>query len=234
VGEYGRVLESDAGDQAIRRLEEAVRRLGEATAGRERRGLGHDDADDVTGTAATDDAIGFNPLPLLRTLHEHGAVVTVIGQVAGIMHGSRELTGDLDVLWDGSPEQAPGLAAAFAAAGASLADDEGRPVPCEPAALSLPKIVFRSALASGDCCTPALPWGDLPVTGFLDRCRVAAADGLVIRYLDLPDLIRMRRAVGRQKDLRRASELELLASAAKPASRSSTCALARGGWPNIA
>ena len=24
-----------------------------------------------------------------------------MGQVAGIMHGSRELTGDLDLLWDG-------------------------------------------------------------------------------------------------------------------------------------
>jgi hypothetical protein len=33
-----------------------------------------------------------------------------------------------------------------------------------------------------------------------------AADGLVVRYPDLADLIRMRRAVGRPKDLRRASE----------------------------
>jgi hypothetical protein len=50
-----------AGRQPIRWLEEAVCRLGEATVGRERHGLSHDDADDVTGTAATDDAIGFNP-----------------------------------------------------------------------------------------------------------------------------------------------------------------------------
>ena len=121
-------------DLAIRRLEEAVRRLGEATAGRERRGLRHDDADDVTGTAATDDAIGFNPVPLLRALHEHGAVVAVMGQVAAIMHGSRELTGDLDLLWDGDRRQAPALAAAFAAAGARLEGPEGRPLPCEPAA----------------------------------------------------------------------------------------------------
>ena len=190
-----------------------MRRLREATAGRERRGLSHDGADDVTGTAATDDAIGFNPLPLLRTLHEHGAAVAVMGQVAGIMHGSGELTGDLDLLWDGDQRQAPALAAAFAAAGASLADDEGRRVPCESAAFSLPKVLFRSALASGDCCTPALPWGDLPVAAFLARCQVVAADGLVIRYLDRADLIRMRRAVGRPKDLRRATELELLASA---------------------
>jgi hypothetical protein len=204
------MLEGDAGCQPIRWLEEAVCRLGEATAGRERHGLSHNDADDVTGTAATDDAIGFNPLPLLRTLHEHGAIVAVMGQVAGIMHGSRELTGDLDLLWDGDREQAPALAAAFAAAGASLADDEGRPVPGGPAAFSLPKVMFRSASASGDCCTPALPWGDLPIAAFLARCQVAAADGLVVRYLNRADLIRMRRAVGRPKDLRRASELELL------------------------
>ena len=101
------MLEGGAGRQPIRWLEEAVRRLGEATAGRERHGLSHDDADDVTGTAATDDAIGFNPLPLLRILHERGAVVAVMGQVAGIMHGSCELTGDLDLLWDGDRGQAP-------------------------------------------------------------------------------------------------------------------------------
>ena len=185
-----------------------------ATAGREPRGLRHDDADDVIGTAATDDAIGFNPLPLLRALHEHGAAVAVMGQVAGIMHGSRELTGDLDLLWDGDPGQAPALAAAFAAAGASLADPEGRPLPCEPSALCGAKVLFRSALASGDCCTPALPWGDLAVASFLTRCRVATAgDGLMIRYLDCADLIRMRRTVGRPKDLRRARELESLAAA---------------------
>jgi hypothetical protein len=202
--------EGEVGCQPIRWLEEAVQRLGQATAGRERRGLSHDDADDSTGTAATDDAIGFDPLPLLRTLHEHGVVVAVMGQVAGIMHGSRELTGDLDLLWDGDRGRAPALAAAFAAAAASLADDQGRPVPCEPAAFRLPKVMFRSASASGDCCTPALPWGDLPIAAFLARCQVATADGLVIRYLDRTDLIWMRRAIGRPKDLRRASELESL------------------------
>jgi hypothetical protein len=51
----------------------------------------HDEADDVAGTMETDDAIGFDPLPLLRTLHEHGAVVAVIGQVAEIGGGERGL-----------------------------------------------------------------------------------------------------------------------------------------------
>ena len=206
-------MESDSRDLAVRRLEEAVRRLGAVTAARVRRGVSHEEADDDDGTVATDDAIGFDPRPLLRALHEHGAVVVVMGQVAGIMHGSAELTGDLDLLWDGDSGQAAALAAGFAAAGASLADADGRPVPCEAGAFGLPKVLFRSVGASGDCCTPALPWGDLPVAAFLGRCRVATAgDGLVVRYLDRADLIRMRRAVGRPKDLRRASELERLAA----------------------
>jgi hypothetical protein len=209
------MVEGDAGDLAIGRVVEAVRRLCEVTAGRVRRGLRHDEADEVAGTVATDDAIGFDPVPLLRALHEHGAVVAVIGQVAGILHGSGELTGDLDLLWDGDLGQAPALAAAFAAVGASLADADGRPVPCGVGAFGLDKVLFSSTGASGDCCTPALPWGELPVAAFLGRCRVATGgDGLVVRYLDLADLIRMRRAIGRPKDLRRASELERLAGVA--------------------
>jgi hypothetical protein len=214
MGQDGQVPGRDSGDAAIRRLAEAVGRLRAATNGRERGGLSHDEADDVAGTVATDDAIGFNPLPLLRALHRHGAEMVVIGQVAGIMHGSTELTGDLDLLWDGDPGHAPALAAAFASVGASLADADGKALACDPAAFGGPKVLYRSALASGDCCTPALPWGGIPVAAFAARCLVAVGrDGLVIRYLDRSDLIRMRRAVGRPKDLRRAQELELLAAA---------------------
>jgi hypothetical protein len=199
-------------DEPIRRLRAAVRRLAERTASRPPTGRSHDDADDVAGTVDTDDAVGFDPVPLLRALDECGAIVVVIGQVAGIMHGSAELTGDLDLLWDGAPAQADALATAFEALGADLADDDGAALPCQPAAFSRPKLLFRSAQASGDCCTPALPWGDLPVTDFLARARIArTADGRRIRYLDLADLIRMRRAAGRPKDLRRATELDHLA-----------------------
>lgn len=138
-----------------------MRRLAEQTRGQPPTGRSHQDADDVAGTVATDDAFGFDPLPLLRALHHSGAKVAVIGQVAG--------------------------------------------------AFRLPKVLFRSAFASGDCCTPALPWGDLPVADFLTRCRATTAEGgFEIRYLNREDLIRMRRAVGRVKDLRRAEELEQL------------------------
>ena len=198
-------------DAAVGLLRTAVRRLAMETRASVRTGRSHEDADDVVGTAGTDDAVGFDPLPLLRALHECGARVAVIGQVAGIMHGSMELTGDLDLLWDGARERAPALAAAFASVSARLADADGGRVACAPAAFWLPKVLFRSPGACGDCCTPALPWGGLRVEDYLARCRVATAgDGFEIHYLDRLDLIEMRRAVGRIKDLRRADELERL------------------------
>lgn len=195
-------------DEAVRRLRDAVARLAEETSVRPRSHRTHDDADDTVGTVDTDDAVGFDPFPLLRALDEHGAEVVCMGQVAGILHGSRELTGDLDLLWSGDPGQAVALAAAFTALGAELTDDDGHPLPCDATAFALPKVQFRTANASGDCCTPALPWGELPIVDFLARPVTARADGFDVRYLDRADLIRMRRAVGRPKDLRRAAELD--------------------------
>lgn len=200
-----------AGAVALARLEDATRRLAERTRGRAPTGRSHDDADETTGTVDSDDAVGFDPLPVLRALDRHRARVCAIGQVAGILHGSRELTGDLDLLWDGGPEQAPALAAAFADLGAELTDNDGRPVGRDPAAFGRPKVLFRTASASGDCCTTALPWGNLRVADFLDRCEVVTTpDGLTLRYLALDDLLSMRLAVGRPKDLRRAAELRAL------------------------
>ncbi|NYH90369.1 hypothetical protein [Actinopolymorpha rutila] len=201
-----------SGDAAVQRLRDALSRLAQETRARPRNGLTHHDADETVGTFGTDDAMGFDPLPLLRALHEFGAQVVVIGQVAGIMHGSRELTGDLDLLWDGQAGRSDALAAGFASVSAELTDDDGVPLRCNAAAFDLPKVLFRSPGASGDCCTPALPWKDLPIADFLTRCEVARADGFEIRYLHRADLIRMRRVAGRVKDHRRADELERLSS----------------------
>jgi len=196
----------------ISRLRAAIAELAVVTAGRVRSGVGHDDADATVGTVASDDAIGFDPFLLLRAFHDEGADVAVIGQIAGIMHGSTELTGDLDLLWDGDRAQAPALLAALTRVDADLIDDDGNAVARTLSSLAAPKVQFHSASASGDLCTPALPWGGIPVAEFLGRARTAyAADGLRVRFLDLSDLIFMRRAVGRPKDLRRADELERIA-----------------------
>ncbi|SEM43668.1 hypothetical protein SAMN05660976_05147 [Nonomuraea pusilla] len=196
-------------DEPLERLRAAARRTRELALNRAATGLGHEDADDEVGTFGTDDALGFDPFPLLEALHRHGARAVVIGQVAGIMHGSAELTGDLDLLWDGAPAHAPALAAAFAAVGARLGDETGAPLATRPGSFLRPKVRFTSPGAGGDCCTPALPWGGLHVQGCLDRAITTVdAGGLEVRYVSREDLIRMRRALGRPKDLRRAAELE--------------------------
>lgn len=189
------------------RLADALRRIQEVTRHRPRTGRGHDDADDHEGTIASDDAIGFDPLPLLRSFYEHGARVVVMGQVAGILHGSTELTGDLDLLWSGAASEASAMAAAFAAVGAELWDDDGRPLAPSAESFGLPKVQFRAPGAAGDCCTPALPWGELDIEGCLSRAETAVVDGVRLRYLARADLIVMRLAVGRPKDRRRAEEL---------------------------
>ena len=197
------------------RLRVAVGRLAVLTQARVRTGRSHDDADEATGTVDTDDAHGFDPLPLLQALHEHGARVAVIGQVAGIMHGSQELTGDLDLLWDGASEQAPALAAAFGSMTASLTDDDGVPVACTPAAFALPKVLFRCPRCCGDCCTPALSVGraaDCRLPGPVPRRHRSGGLRDPLRRPSRPDLDAP--SGRRAKDLRRAKELERLAGLA--------------------
>ena len=191
------------------RLHDALDRQSDLTRHRTRRGLRHDAADDASGTIETDDAIGFDPTPVLRSLSEHGAPAVVMGQVAGILHGSTELTGDLDLLWSGAAKDATAMREAFVALGAELTDDGGAPVDATDA-FGLSKTLFRTPTAAGDCCTPRLDWKGLDVVAFLDRADGAEIDGSVVRYLTIEDLIAMRRAAGRPKDFRRVAELERL------------------------
>lgn len=197
-------------DAAGERLLRTIELIRAEAAGRSPSGLDHQGADDTIGTIATDDAIGFDPLPLLTTLDRAGAEVVAIGQIAAILHGSQELTGDLDLLWSGAADQVDRLAEAFGAHGAELLDDDDHPVPTDSAAFELPKVLFRTLSASGDLCTPKLPWGDVDVAAFIDRAESCEIDGVRVRYLRLDDLQTMRRAVGRPKDLRRVAELDNL------------------------
>ncbi|MEV7323904.1 hypothetical protein [Streptomyces sp. NPDC093970] len=185
---------------AALRLRRAVTRIEEATQDRSPSGRRPHEADDLLGTFATDGALGFDPFPLLRALHDADSRAVVIGQVAGIMHGSAELTGDLDLLWDGSPEEAHALRDALVLCGCTELPD-----------LDRSHVEYRVIGASGDLCTPVLPWGPMDVTPCLTSAETTRDPaGFSIRYAALDDLIRMRRALGRPKDMRRAEELARL------------------------
>jgi hypothetical protein len=196
----------------LERLDTAVQRIGDYVGSHPRRGSSHDDADETRGTIECDEAVGFDPLQVLAAFDRHGARAVVIGQVAGILHGSQELTGDLDLLWSGDPDEAPRFAAAFAEVEALILDADHRPLPLDRRAFALPKVLFQSAGASGDCCTPRLPWGSLDIVGVLDRAEVVSERGATVHYASLRDLIDMHRASGRPKDVRRIAELRRLAA----------------------
>lgn len=192
-------------------LDAAIARIRDRTGRRPRTGRLHDVADEAAGTIDTDDAIGFDPRPVLRALADHHAPAVVMGQVAGILHGSAELTGDLDLLWSGLPADAPAMVAAFGAIDAHVTDDDGVAVSLTDG-FDLPKALFRTTTAAGDCCTPRLDWKGLDVAAFIDRALTTEIDGFEVRYLRIEDLIAMRRVSGRPKDLRRVVELEQIAS----------------------
>ena len=88
--------------------------------------------------------------------------------------------------------------------------DDGTAIDDMDRALALPKVTFESSFASGDLCTPRLPWGDVDVRSFMGRAAVCRVGEVRVRYIGLDDLIAMRRSVGREKDIRRARELEQL------------------------
>jgi hypothetical protein len=159
-----------------------------------------EEADDLLGTFATDGALGFNPFPFLQAIHAAGSRAVVIGQVAGIVHGSTELTGDLDLLWDGSPHEAHALRDALALCGCTELPD-----------LDRSQVGYRVTGASGDLCTPELRWGAMDVTPCLTSVETTRDPaGFTIRCAALDDPIRMRQALGRPKDHRRAEELAKL------------------------
>jgi hypothetical protein len=194
-------------DDPATSLRSAIQRVATLTRDRRPTGLRHDDADGDIGSIASDNAIGFDPLPVLRALSDARARVVVIGQVAGILHGSAELTGDLDLLWSGAADEAPAITRAFVSLGAHLTTADGEPIDDPDEAFRLPKVLFETETAAGDCCTLALPWG-IDVAPFLDRAETTDIDGIVVRYLAAADLNSMRRASGRVKDVRRADELD--------------------------
>lgn len=155
-------------------------------------------------------AAAFDPLRIARTLRKHGVRFVVIGGFAGRLWGSPTLTNDLDLCYARDRENLERLAAALKELKARL-----RGVPAR-----VPFQLDARTLEAGDHFTFETRAGNLDVlgfpagsAGFEGLLRTAAemeiARGLRVPVASLEDLIRMKRASGRPKDL---IEVEVLSA----------------------
>ncbi len=143
----------------------------------------------------------YSPREALRRLIQAGVTFVVIGGVAGAAHGSSQVTFDLDICYERSRDNLERLARALQEMHARL---RGAP----------PDVPFRldaRTLAAGDHFTFSTDFGDLDclgtpsgTTGYDDLLPNAVeveVDGAPVKVAGLDDLIRMKRASGRPKDL---------------------------------
>jgi hypothetical protein len=149
----------------------------------------------------------FDPLGSLHVLSDRGVRYVVIGGIASATHGSPSVTQDLDVCYERSPENLERLAQALGSIHARLrgADDD---VPFSPDAKTLAAgdhFTFITDLGDLDCL--GIPAGTLGYDDLVKNAVDVDLDGLVVAVASIDDLIRMKRAAGRPRDL---AELEIL------------------------
>lgn len=140
---------------------------------------------------------------LLAALARHDVEYLVIGGVATQMHGHRRTTMDLDVTPDPSPENLRRLGAALAELDAQPQNAPGEveiPV-SDPERLAVAAIVPPLITRHGQIHILKEPKGGRGFEEMRERALVVDLDGAEVAIVSLDDLIRMKRAAGRPRDL---------------------------------
>ncbi len=151
----------------------------------------------------------FDPLEVLRILQKHRVRFVIIGGFASRLHGSPSITNDLDICYARDRENLEALAKALRELKASLRG-VSEPVPFIVDARTLragDHFTLETAAGNLDCL--GLPAGSGGFEQLMRTVDEMDLGGVTARVASLEDLIRMKRAAGRPKDL---IEVEVLSA----------------------
>lgn len=147
---------------------------------------------------------------LIGALAASGVEFIVVGGVAAVVHGSARLTQDVDVVYRRTPENMDRRAAALSDLSPYL---RGAPpgLPFEWSVATIRRgLNFTLVTSAGDLDLLGEIVGGGRYEDLIDQTVTIELFGHPCQCLDLPALIRAKRAAGRPKDLEAIAELEAL------------------------
>lgn len=138
--------------------------------------------------------IGFGRI--LRDLNEAGVRYVLIGGIALIRHGVVRATRDIDAVFDPDPANVASIQSLVQGWGATRPD--GSPLP-EGSLESNRSIHLRTPFGDLDLVSEAV--AGIPFYDLLQRAETKKVDGIEAPICSLADLVTMKQAVGRDRDL---------------------------------
>lgn len=143
----------------------------------------------------------FDPYRMLRELHDEGVRFVVIGGIGAAALGSPSLTKDLDICYERSRDNLERLSRVLFRLGAKLRGaPEDIPLRPDPPTLAAgDHFTFTTDAGDFDCM--GTPSGSHGYEDLAERAVRMDMDGIEIMVASVDDLIRMKQAAGRPKDL---------------------------------
>jgi hypothetical protein len=154
----------------------------------------------------------FSPQEIFAALHRHGVDYVTIGGFAANAHGSRRLTLDVDIIPAPEDSNYERLAAALDELGAPATAEDSSFRDLDPRdSFDLARAdILKLATAAGDLDVLNGAIGAAPYADLRKRAIEVEVRGTPVRVASLDDVIAMKRAAGRPRDLRDIADLTAL------------------------